>query len=147
MSRRKRFLRLRSKAFHFRMDIPLWWKRYAFIESSYDSKRKIMNYSFKLRYRKPIRGKKSTTIFDLYIFHMTKEKWLKQFQDSPYQFIAYREGKVYSYLTPLEPPEEFLRKDQSDYRRDLFEFKMLSHMINKDVPKIIKSFKITLATK
>lgn len=143
--RPKSFILYRNQQYGFGLKIPSWWRNHTFLDESNRTDEHVeASINFILRYTKEIRGKKETLIFSIVIFNMTEEDWQEQYGDSVYRLLGYKNGRVYTYITPLEPPEEFLKKDLSDYDRNKLEFKWLVHMINKDVPRIVQSFYFTV---
>lgn len=127
--------------YFFRIDLPKWWEQHVKVQHLKGIGGAEAVIHFDLKYRKRIHGKSSTRIFSLLVFHESKTDWLNKYGDSPLQFIAVRDRRVIAYLQPSEPPEEFLKRDGTDYNRQLLEFRWLSRMINHDLPRVFKSFR------
>lgn len=132
----------RNQKYGFRLDFPLWWRRRAFVVRRKCTGEDIVAcIEFRLRYRRPIQGISSTTIFEVYIFRLSEKEWRRQYKDSPFFFLAARNGFVFAAIHPGEPPSEFLLPDGSDFNRNILEFQWLLRMINEDLPVILKSFR------
>lgn len=131
----------RNKKYGFNLKFPSWWRKHVFVKEPACGLREAHgSIQFNLRYRKRINGETSTLIFEVIIFKMSQRSWDANYKDSPLQWIGSRKNVVYAALTPGEPPDEFLLPDQSDYNRNLREFKYLSRMINRDLPLVLKTF-------
>lgn len=132
----------RNQEFGFRLNFPSWWRRRAFVSRGKCVGEDIVAcFEFKLRYRRPIQGISSTTIFDLFIFRLSEKEWRKEYEDSPFFFLAAKKGWVFAAIHPGEPPSEFLLPDESDFDRNILELQWLMRMINEDLPTVLKSFR------
>jgi|GEM_PF-4366385 len=129
-----------SKKYNFTIKVPYWWKKCVFINKFRNNEMKMEVYRFNLRYRRPIKGKRSTPFMDLCVFKMSKKEWEKAYGDSPYYLLSARNGIVCCCFIAEEPPDEFLQDNKLDYRRDLLEFKVLTYIVNKNVPLVLDSF-------
>lgn len=138
----KRFITYVNHKYHFRLNLPKWWEKHIFLRHVNRKKgtKTEEEIQFYLKYRKALQGKRSALIFSLVIFRMSAGEWRAAYADSPFQFIAHRQGRVYAILVPAEPPDEFLRPDLQDYDRTLLEFRWLTRMVNKELPDVMKSF-------
>lgn len=131
-----------NQRYGFRLSVPKWWKGRVFLTHDKTLKEAEYAVQFHLRYRQKLQGKGSTIIFNLLVFRMSPAQWKTCYKDSPLEFIAYHDGRVLAYLTPSEPPEEFLLPDLSDYDRSLLEFRWLKRMINIELPCVVRSFRL-----
>lgn len=133
----------RNQKYKFRLTIPEWWRKWTFVvQHDYPKKVQTGIIDFNLRYRKPIQGKSGTNIFSVVIFRMPLAEWKKKFRDSPFYYLGNRNGLIFSAIPPEEPPEEFLLPDGSDFDNSILELQVLKRMINKDLPGILKSFRL-----
>jgi D-mannonate dehydratase len=134
-------LTYKNKKYGFTLSIPRWWKHHCFLDAVNFMKDVESTINFNLKYSRKYDRKGCSNIVSILVFKMSKTKWQSEYDGSPIQYITSRYGRVFAYVTPSEPPEEFLKKDKRDYDRTIKEFKMLTRMVNHDVPRIIKSFK------
>ena len=134
-----------NKTYRFQMVFPRWWKPHVFITQLKNGPEAAVH--FNLKYRKKYRGRSSCVIFSVFIFKMSKRRWLEQFDGSPFQFLGERWGRVFAAISPGEPPDEFLKEDQSEYDWRIQELRALVKMENEELPKILKSFRFWTGNK
>jgi hypothetical protein len=139
--KKKKFIRYLNKKYNYTLQLPTWWSSHVYVNCLHRTKDAESSTNFYLKYSKKIKGKCSTIIFSILVFRMPYSKWKNKYKDSPLQFLASKEGKVFAFITPSQPPEELLNKDRMAYNHKLVEFKALVRMVNDDVPIIIKSLK------
>ncbi|MZQ80914.1 hypothetical protein GQF01_02010 [Paenibacillus sp. 5J-6] len=123
--------------YKFSLQIPSWWKNYIVVKRRSlprNSDNIIYIVSFNFKYK----GKVYIDAFSLVVFRMTLRKWREDgYDESPYSFLKSRNGLIFAGSVPGEPPDEFF-EDEKKYR---IPSRLLSRMVNDDVPKIEKSFK------
>ncbi|MNN88735.1 hypothetical protein D3C81_2064600 [compost metagenome] len=76
---------------------------------------------------------------------MTLKQWHDEgYDESPILLLAQQRGRIFAYTVPGELPDEFLNKskDDYDYRKYGRPIRLLKRMVNDDVPKIVKSFRL-----
>ncbi|WP_202081158.1 hypothetical protein [Caldalkalibacillus salinus] len=130
----------RNKKYGYTLMFPRWWKNHVFLNVSAGEEAETV-YEFNLKYRRCYRGHSWTNIFKLCVFNMNRQQWEHLYGDSPYTYLDERDGNVFAYLTPQEPPEEFLKKDKKEYNRQIPELRWLIKMVNDDVPRIVETFR------
>jgi hypothetical protein len=130
-----------NKEYKFSVSFPKWWERYCYIHTNNVIEEAEATISINMKYARNYNGKKETNVFRIVVFRMSKSQWDENYKESPFSYIAHRNGRVFTYIPSNEPPREFLKKDKSDFDYSNPDFQRLLKMINEDLPKIIKSFK------
>jgi hypothetical protein len=123
----------------FTVRIPDWWRPYTVIDRTRSGGETEYDVRFLFKYR----GKTYGDVLTISVFKMSRQEWIRQGYDSaPFILIGERNGRLFAYSTPGELPDEFLKKDKSDY--DYVKFgrpiRFMKRMVNDDVPKIIGTF-------
>ncbi|MZQ80915.1 hypothetical protein GQF01_02015 [Paenibacillus sp. 5J-6] len=133
----------RDPKYNFSIDIPTWWKKYIVIRTHTppgNSYNVIYDVTIDFKYK----GKVYISPYSLLVFKMSLKKWREGgYDNSYYKFITSQRGLIFAGNVPSEPPSEFLKQDGSDYDYKKYgtPLRLLSRMVNEDVPKINKSFR------
>ncbi len=91
------------------------------------------------------KGKVYESALTLLVFRMTLKQWrAKGYDESPLVRLAVHKGLIYAYVVPEELPDAFLnpKGDDYDYVRFGRPIRILSRMVNDDVPRIVLTFKL-----
>ncbi|MFC5529709.1 hypothetical protein [Cohnella yongneupensis] len=120
----------------FSLQLPGWWRRYIVVKRT----SRLGDLQFLFKYK----GKVYIDVLTVSVYRMTRKQWRAQYKDSPIIFLAERDGRIFAYSLPEEMPDEFLNKagDDYDYKKYGRPIRMLRRMVNKDVPKIVKTLKL-----
>ncbi len=89
-------------------------------------------------------GKTYGEALSLLVFRMTRKQWVELgYEDSPFFFLAERNGRIFAYTVPGELPSEFLNEtlDDYDYVKYGRPIGLLVRMVEKDVPNIVKTLR------
>lgn len=123
----------------FSLRIPDWWERYLVIRRNVKFQDTVYAVSFQFKYR----GKVYTEVMDVLVYRMDLRRWHEVYDDSPIVYMGHRDGLVFAYAVPSEPPEEFLNESKDDYDEVKYgtQLRLLRRMINEDVPRIARTFK------
>ncbi len=130
----------RNSKYGFSIRLPRRWKCYTVVRRS--SRLDDAEYAvyFLFKYKRKIYESALT----LLVYRMTLKKWIEEgYDESPIIRLAVRNGRIYAYAVPGELPEEFLnaKGDDYDYKKYGRPIRILSRMVNDDVPRIVKTFK------
>ena len=131
-------LRYIDQKYGFILRIPDWWRPYVIVRKWGKSGDSAYSVQFLFKYK----GIVYTDIFTLSVYRMSPQQWRREgYDDSPLVLVASRNGRLFAYSTPGEPPAIFFDESSKDgfnpkYRRPL---NLLKRMINMDVPKIAKT--------
>ncbi|MNO17985.1 hypothetical protein D3C76_76880 [compost metagenome] len=136
-----RTLLYRNSKYGFSIRLPRRWKCYTVVRRS--SRRDDAEYGvyFLFKYK----GKIYESALTLLVYRMTLKQWrCRGYDDSPITRLAVRNGRIYAFAVPGELPEAFLnaKGDDYDYKRYGRPIRILSRMVNDDVPRIVKTFKL-----
>ncbi|CQR51695.1 hypothetical protein [Paenibacillus riograndensis] len=137
-----RTLLYRNSKYGFSIRLPRRWKCYTVIRRS---SRRLDDAEYAVYFLFKYKGKIYESALTLLVYRMTLKKWIEEgYDESPIIRMAVRNGRIYAYALPSELPEEFLnaRGDDYDYKRYGRPIRILSSMVNDDVPKIVKTFKL-----
>jgi hypothetical protein len=91
------------------------------------------------------KGKTYGDALSVLVYKMTLKQWRDQgYDESPFIFLARQRGRIFAYNVPEELPGDFLNQDQSDYDYKKYgrPIRLLTRMVNDDVPKIVKTFRL-----
>ncbi len=133
-------LRYIDRKYGFILRIPDWWRPYVIVRKWRKSGDMAYGVQFLFKYK----GIIYTDIFTISVYRMTPKQWRRQgYDDSPLVLVASRNGRLFAYSTPEEPPALFFDENSKDgfnpkYRRPL---NLLRRMINDEVPEIAKGIK------
>ncbi|WP_027087471.1 hypothetical protein [Cohnella panacarvi] len=131
-------LRYIDQKYGFILRIPDWWKPYVIVRKWGESGDPAYNVQFLFTYK----GAVYTDIFTVSVYRMTLRQWRRQgYDESPLVLVASRNGRLFAYSTPSEPPALFFDEHAEDgfnpkYRRPL---NLLRRMINDEVPEMAKA--------
>ena len=131
----------RDPKYGFSVRLPRWWKCYNIIRRSNRLDDAEYGVFFLFKYK----GKVYESALTLLVFRMTLKQWrARGYDESPIVRLAVRNGRIFAYAVPEELPEQFLDKTGYDYDYKKYgrPIRLLSRMVNDDVPKIIKTFRL-----
>lgn len=131
----------RDPKYGFSIKLPQWWKCYTVVRRSTRLDDAEYGVFFLFKYK----GKVYESALTLLVYRMTLKQWRDAgYDESPIIRLAVRNGRIFSYTVPEELPEEFLDKTGYDYDYKKYgrPIRLLSRMVNDDVPKIVKTFRL-----
>lgn len=123
----------------FSLRIPGWWERYLVIRRNAKFEDAAYAVSFRFKYR----GKVYIDVMNVLVYRLDPKRWHEAYDDSPIVYMGHRDGLVFAYSVPSEPPEEFLNESKDDYDEVKYgtPLRLLRRMVNEDVPRIAKTLK------
>ncbi|MBO9596739.1 MAG: hypothetical protein J7559_02785 [Cohnella sp.] len=133
-------MRYIDRKYGFILCIPDWWRPYVVVRRLNKSGDMAYGVQFLFKYK----GTVYTDIFTVGVYRMTPKRWRsKGYDESPLILVASRNGRLFAYSTPEEPPAVFFDEHSKDgfnrkYRKPL---NLLRRMINDEVPEIAKAIK------
>ncbi|QMV39841.1 hypothetical protein [Cohnella cholangitidis] len=135
------FYLYRDPKFGFTLRLPQSWKTYTVVRRRTNLDDAEYGAFFLFKYQ----GKVYEDVLSILVFRMTKKEWLAIYEDSPVIFLAERNGLVYAYTVPGELPSDFLDPTGNDYDYKKYgkQIRLLTRMVNDDVPKIVKTLRFT----
>ena len=139
--KRTKVLSYRDPRYGFTLKLPRWWKCYTAIKRSHRLEDAEYGVFFRFKYK----GKIYDDALSLLVYKMTLKQWRDEgYDESPIIFLASQRGRIFAYTVPGELPDEFLNKskDDYDYRKYGRPIRLLKRMVNKDVPKIVRTFRL-----
>ncbi len=122
----------------FSLRFPRWWKKFIIVKRQ----KRLIGAEYGVSFLFKYKGKVYEEVLSLLVFRMTRKKWRdKGYEDSPINFLAERNGLIYAYTVPEELPDDFLKKSKQDYdyRKYGRPICLLKRMVNKDVPRIVRT--------
>ncbi|WP_379131121.1 hypothetical protein [Paenibacillus sp. sgz500958] len=125
----------------FHLKLPRSWKCYTVVKRTGRTGDEEYGVHFYFKYK----GKVYEPALSMLVFRMTLKKWRDDgYDESPFIRLAVRDGLIFAYIVPEELPSEFLNKsgDDYDYKKYGRPIRLLKHMVNDDVPRIVKTFKL-----
>ncbi|MHA6532192.1 hypothetical protein [Paenibacillus sp. BAC0078] len=125
----------------FSIRLPRRWKCYTVIKK----RTRLSDAEYGVFFLFKYKGKVYESALTFLVYHMTLKQWRDQgYDESPIIRLAARNGRIFAYTVPEELPEEFLDKTGYDYDYKKYgrPIRILSSMVNDDVPKIVKTFKL-----
>lgn len=131
-----------SPKYGFSIRLLRSWKCYTVVRSR---TRRLEDAEYALDFLFKYKGKVYESALTLLVFRMTLKQWrAKGYDESPIVRLAVRKGLIYAYTVPEELPDEFLnaKGDDYDYARFGRPIRILSRMVNDDVPGIVRTFKL-----
>ncbi|MBW4085399.1 hypothetical protein [Paenibacillus sp. S150] len=131
----------RNSKYGFSIRLPRRWRCYTAVRRSTRWNAAEYSVCFLFKYK----GKIYEPVLTLLVYRMTLKQWIAAgYDDSPITRLAVRNGRIYGYAVPGELPEEFLnaRGNDYDYKRYGRPIRLLKRMVNCDVPRIIKTFRL-----
>jgi len=131
----------RDPKFGFPLRLPRSWKTYTVVRRRTNLDDAEYGVFFLFKYQ----GKVYEDVLSILVFRMTKKEWLAIYEDSPVIFLAERNGRVYAFTVPEELPSDFLDPTGNDYDYKKYgkQIRLLTRMVNDDVPKIVKTLRFT----
>jgi hypothetical protein len=118
--------------YQFSLELPETWKDqftvtkgnwYSGAEATIDFKYKNGGYS----------------LFSILVFPFDKAAWEKDNKDSLFQYLATNQNQqTFALATPSELPPELYKNDPATVEKRAY----VSNMVNVDLPKIVKTFKV-----
>lgn len=128
-----------NRKHRFRFVYPAKWKPYLLAGRPYANARKEWFFPFRFRYG----GKTYEEAFTVVRSPWNAARWRKEYEGSPFAFLAYGNGGSFSYVLPEEPPAAFLKPDGSDYDYVKFgkQLRLLGSIVN-GAPKAFRSFRL-----
>ncbi|WP_310832791.1 hypothetical protein [Paenibacillus pedocola] len=139
--KRTSVLLYRDPRYGFTVKLPRWWRCYTSVKRSSRLKDAEYGVFFRFKYK----GKIYEDALSLLVYKMSLKQWHDEgYAESPIIFLAYRQGRIFAYTVPEELPDEFLNpsKDDYDYRKYGKPIRLLKRMVNEDVPKIARTFRL-----
>ncbi|MFC5471132.1 hypothetical protein ACFPPD_20800 [Cohnella suwonensis] len=125
----------------FSVKLPLWWKNYIVFERT----TRVIDAKYGVFFLFKYKGKVYEEALSILVFRKTLKQWIKEgYDESPFVRLAARDGFIYAYALPGELPDEFLKKDKSDYdyKKYGIPIRLLKRMVNVDAPRIVKTFRL-----
>lgn len=139
--KRSNVLLYRDPRYGFTVKLPRWWKCYTSVKRS----SRLQDAEYGVFFRFKYKGKIYDDALSLLVYKMTLKQWHDEgYDESPILLLAQQRGRIFAYTVPGELPDEFLNKskDDYDYRKYGRPIRLLKRMVNDDVPKIVKSFRL-----
>ncbi|MFD0671019.1 hypothetical protein [Cohnella sp. GCM10027633] len=127
----------------FSLRLPDWWTKYIVVERLNRFGEALYGVQFLFKYE----GKVYTDVLTLSVYRMTRKQWRDRgYDDTPLNFLAERNGRIFVYSVPGEPPEEFYDENSEDGYDPKYAIPLdlLRRMINDDVPRLVKTFKLAV---
>lgn len=130
----------RDPRYGFTVRLHRWWRCYTAVKRCGRLKDAEYGVFFRFKYK----GKIYDDALSLLVYKMTLKQWHDRYNDSPITFLAQQRGRIFAYSVPEELPDAFLNQAKSDYNYRKYgrPIRLLKRMVNRDVPKIVKTFRL-----
>lgn len=122
----------RNEEYGFTLRIPASWN------GKYEVKRIKAEFGeeaiFSFMYKK-----ENVDLFQIIVLNISKEEWNRDYSGGLMEYLGEKDGKIFAYQVPSG-----MSLQLSQNKKDkLLSIKDISLMVNHDVPRIVKTFKLT----
>jgi len=121
----------RNEEYGFTLRIPESWNGKYTVEQTNLNAGEETSFVFKYK-------EENVDLFWIVILDISKEEWNRDFAGGLMEYLDEKDGKIYAYMTPTELPSQ-LSQDKKEKIHALID---VTQMMNQDVPRIVKSFKL-----
>lgn len=121
----------RNEEYGFTLQIPASWEGKYEVEKSNADPNAEATFFFTYK-------AEEADLFSIVILNITKEEWNRDYVGGLLEYVGEKDGKIYAYSVPSELPNE-LAQDKKEKIHSLID---VTQMINVDVPRIVKTFKL-----